>query len=100
MGRSDAGVTEADSRALPKGRDDVVFRALVDEWVLFDPISHQLHVLNHVAALIWNLCDGTADENGIVEALRELLDDAPDPATLRAHVDETLGTFRREGLLH
>ena len=99
MGRSDAGVTETDSGVRPQGREDVVFRALVDEWVLFDPVSHQLHVLNNVAAVIWNLCDGSVDEDGMVQALQELMEDAPDVATLRTHVGETLEAFRREGLL-
>lgn len=83
----------------PMGRDDVVFRALVDEWVLYDPATRQLHVLNHTAALVWDLCDGTLDEDGLIRALGDLLPHAPPPDVLRGHVRGTLDTFAREGLL-
>lgn len=89
----------AEQHSTPRGRDDVVFRALVDEWVLYDPDTRQLHVLNHTAALVWSLCDGTLDEAGMVRAVGDLLDDAPAEPVLRAHVRETLATFVREGLL-
>lgn len=82
-----------------RGRDDVVFRALVDEWVLYDPATRQLHVLNHTAALVWSLCDGTLDEAGLAQALGDLLPSAPAEPVLRDHVRETLATFVREGLL-
>lgn len=83
----------------PRGRQDVVFRPLVDEWVLYDPETRQLHVLNHTAALVWSLCDGALDEAGMVQALGDLLPDAPPEPVLRDHVRETLDTFLREGLL-
>ena len=92
-------MTDRVSKPRPHSREDVVFRALVDEWVLFDPMTHNLHVLNHTAALIWNLCDGESDEAGLVVALQDLMEDAPDAETLGAHVRETVATFEREGLL-
>ncbi len=30
----------------PRSRDDVVFRELADDWVLFDPETRRLHVLS------------------------------------------------------
>ena len=37
----------------PKGRSEVIFRPLDDSWVLFDPRSERVHVLNLTAALVW-----------------------------------------------
>lgn len=85
--------------ARPRGRADVVFRSLGDEWVLFDPLTGRLHVLNHTAALVWSLCDGELDADGVVGALRDLVEDAPDEDVLRAHVRQTLERFTGEGLL-
>lgn len=55
--------------ATPKAREDVVFRPLADEWVLFDPRRHLLHVLNLTAALVWSHCDGETSVEALVEAL-------------------------------
>ena len=42
----------------PRGREDVVFRRLDEEWVLYDPQTNQLHALNLSAALVWEHCTG------------------------------------------
>lgn len=83
----------------PRARGDVVFRALVEEWVLYDPATRNLHALNHTAALVWSLCDGTLDEDAMVRALNDLLPDPPPEGVLRADLREALAIFRREGLL-
>jgi GeoRSP system PqqD family protein len=51
-----------------------------------------LHQLNHAAAEIWKLCDGTRDETLIAEALAGCLD-AP-----REILDRDVNTFLRDML--
>lgn len=83
----------------PSGREDVVFRSLAHEWVLYDPETSQLHVLNATAAMVWGLCDGATTRAQMVSEIRESLAGAPDAATVRKDVDEILGRFASEGLL-
>lgn len=43
----------------PRRSDAVAVSELDDELVLYDSATQQVHVLNHSAAAIWRLCDGT-----------------------------------------
>lgn len=83
----------------PRFRPDVVFRPLGPEWVLYDPESRKVHVLNATAALVWRLCDGEHRTEDMVRTLRETVEPSPDEATVRVDVRETIRTFRSEGLL-
>lgn len=85
--------------ATPKAREDVVFRPLADEWVLFDPRRHLLHVLNLTAALVWSLCDGETSMEALVEELESAFTDPPPHGDLVRDVDEALQRFRAEELL-
>ena len=42
----------------PQGRDDLIFRKTGDDWLLYDPVSDDIHVLNLTAALVWSYCTG------------------------------------------
>jgi len=57
-----AGVTHK-----PKVRDDLVFRQLDDEWVVYDPAGEQLHVMNGSAAVVWLHCTGDFTVPEIIE---------------------------------
>jgi len=83
----------------PRARDDVVFRSVAGDWVLYDPRSQDLHVLNVTAAAVWSCADGTRDVAAIAAALREHLEDPPEPAQVRADVERALARFRDDGLL-
>jgi Coenzyme PQQ synthesis protein D (PqqD) len=83
----------------PRGRDDVVFRSVSGEWVLYDPTTRDLHVLNAAAAAVWSCCDGSLDVEGIAAELAAHLDGVPDIDTLREDVSSTVERFTREGLL-
>lgn len=83
----------------PRARDDVVFRAVGPEWVLYDPETRQLHVLNLTAALVWSHCDGSHGVEEMVVAVAEAFPDAPPAGGVRADVVQALETFAREGLL-
>lgn len=75
----------------PKARDDVAFRVVGGGWVLFDPASQRIQVLDVVDALLWSLCTGESgvpeldeevrrafgaarDEPGVSQALQRFLD--------------------------
>lgn len=83
----------------PRSRDDVVFRELADDWVLFDPDSRRLHVLNLTAALVWSHCTGEHGVDEITRRVRRAFDDPPDPEDVAEDVREALRSFVRQGLL-
>lgn len=83
----------------PRARADVVFRAVDGDWVLYDPRTQDLHVLNVTAAGVWSCCDGTLGPDAIARELVEHLEDAPPMDEVRAHVVGTLERFRADGLL-
>lgn len=84
---------------LPKGRSDVVFRPLDDSWVLFDPRTEQLHVLNLSAALIWEHLDGETSLEEIAEAVGSAFDPPIAASRALADVEPVLQRFRDAGLL-
>lgn len=81
----------------PQARDDVLFRQVDDEWVVFDPTANELHVLNLPAAIIWSHCSGESTPAQIAEALREAYGIEAERA--RADVEDALKRFRDAGLL-
>lgn len=83
----------------PRGRDDVVFRQLDEEWVLFDPRADRLHALNLTAALVWSHCTGEHDAGGIAETVAAAFQPPLAGADILADVEATLQRFREEGLL-
>lgn len=83
----------------PKGRDDVVFRQLGEEWVLFDPRSEQLHVLNLSAAIVWNHCTGEFTHAEIVDAVIEAFASPKSRERIERDVDAALAQFSAAGLL-
>jgi RecG-like helicase len=42
----------------PKKREDIESQVLGDEIMLYDSVNEKIHVLNHTAYFIWQLCDG------------------------------------------
>lgn len=83
----------------PRGRDDVVFRQLDDEWVIYDPTSDRLHVLNLTAALVWSHCTGDYGVGEIADAVGKAFDPPVTGERIRDDVESALGTLRSEGLL-
>ena len=83
----------------PRAREDVVFRSVSDEWLLYDPRTQDLHVLNVTAAGIWTCCDGTMSLDQIARHVADHLDGAPDVSIVRADVETTVAKFRADGLL-
>ncbi len=84
---------------LGRAREDVVFRRLEDEWVLYDPASQNMHVLNATAGVIWLHLDGTQTFEELVEHTRSAFDPPAPVEVVRDDVVRTLGRFAAEGLL-
>lgn len=52
----------------------MITRILEDEGILYDPMTHAVHALNPVAALIWELCDGAHSPADIADLLGEIFE--------------------------
>jgi len=85
--------------AHPAARTDLVLRPMGAEWVLYDPETRDLHLLNTSAALTWSLLDGARSIEGIVEEIRDQMRDAPPADAVRGDVEAAVDLFRSAGLL-
>jgi hypothetical protein len=85
--------------ARPRGRDDVVFRQLDEEWVVFDPRSDRLHALNLTAALVWTHCTGELDVGEIAAEVGGAFDPPVPSDEVLPDVEAAVARFRSEGLL-
>ena len=83
----------------PRARDDVVFRQLDDQWVIFDPTTDRLHALNLTAALIWTECAGERDVVGIADQVAAAFDPPASLDGVLRDVTATVERFREQGLL-
>ncbi len=80
-------------------RDDLVFRQLDDEWVVFDSATNKLHTLNLTAALVWTELTGDAGEEDIVTAVAEAFGRPATVDEVRDDIRAAIQRFRDEGLL-
>ncbi len=87
--------TTSDPMWKPVARDDVVFRRVGEDWVLFDPESQRIHVLNLTAALVWSFCTGDYEVQHIEGRVRDAFEDTTDDAG----VAEALRGFKAADLL-
>jgi hypothetical protein len=78
--------------------DNVIGTRVEDEVVLLDFDAGKYFGLKGVAARIWELLEGGATVDAIVEVLMEEFD-APDENTTRADVSKTVERLLREGLI-
>jgi hypothetical protein len=83
----------------PRARPDVILRPMGAEWILYDPETRDLHVLNVSAALVWSHLDGVRTLEQVAEAVAEEVSDAPDLDRVRRDVLDAVETFRESGLL-
>lgn len=80
----------------PRAREDVVFRRVGEDWVLFDPRAQRIHVLNLSAALVWSFCTGEMEVPAVEAEVRKAFGIAlEDP-----RVEEAVRDFLEAGLLH
>lgn len=83
----------------PCARPDVILRPMGVEWILYDPETRDLHVLNVSAALVWSHLDGVQTLERVAQAVAEEVSDAPDLDRVRRDVLDAVETFRESGLL-
>lgn len=83
----------------PRARDDVVFRQLDEEWVVFDPTVDRMHALNLTAALVWSQLDGERSLAQVAEAVATAFATPVDAQSILPDVEEAIARFAREGLL-
>lgn len=83
--------------ARPKTRASCHVREVGDEHVVYEPVSHEVVVLNPTAHLIFTLCDGSRT---VGQMLEELLERFAAPAeVLQRDLLETVGLFQAKDLL-
>jgi len=83
----------------PLARDDVVFRQLDQEWVVFDPSADRLHALNLTAALVWTHCTGEFSVGEIAAEVGAAFNPPVPGENALADVEAVIARFRKEGLL-
>ena len=82
----------------PSRRDDIELRKLGNEWLLYDPRSGTVHILNATARLVWELCDGAHDQSQIEAALVAACT-VPAGADVRRDIEGVLRSFSEKDLL-
>ena len=79
-------------------RDDVDFRRVGEDWILFDPTVQRVQVLDVTGALVWSYCTGEMDvaamEAEVRTAFGAALPRGTDPGVRKA-----LRSFLDAGLL-
>ena len=93
----DEGGTMLEVPERPSARDDLVFREVEDEAVIFDPASGSMHSLTKTAVLIWKMCDGRHSLEDMVRKILEKFEAQPDE--VRRDVERTVRRFGELGLL-
>ena len=81
----------------PKRRTDIVNEIVEDETIIYDPRNHNVHHLNPMAGVIWELLDGNHTLQEITEEVVSAL--GADPVQVGEDVTKTLEEFQRKGLL-
>jgi hypothetical protein len=73
-------------------------RRIQKDFILHDRRSDTVHRLNSVAAIIWELCDGTRDRSALVSEIAEIF--GKSSSDVEGDVDEILARFIDGGLVH
>ena len=73
-------------------------RQIKGDFILHDPRTDTVHRLNSVAAIIWQLCDGTRERSAIVAEIAAIF--SRSPSEVAGDVDEMLARFLDGGLVH
>lgn len=81
----------------PTRKDGVWLRQAGGENVLFDPAAEKVHLVNHSALAIWDLCDGETSPEEMIDAICQL-SDLPDEVVAE-DVERILGEFDQAGLI-
>ena len=80
----------------PTQVDGLEIEQVSDGFVIYHMARDRIHYVNHTAALILSLCDGTRDRETLIAELRQAYDLTTSPAP---DVDQCLKQLRTEGLV-
>ena len=81
----------------PRARDDIVFRQIDEDFVVYDPVKDTTTLLNPSAAVILGLCDGTLSLQHIEEELARIFSIEREVAT--RDVANVIRELRLNGLI-
>jgi PqqD family protein of HPr-rel-A system len=81
----------------PKLRPELLTREVADEFLVYEPESGEVYLMNPTAASIIELCDGSRDAEAIAAVILEAV--AADPDTVKADVERTLADLDEKKLL-
>ena len=81
----------------PKLRAELLTREVADEFLVYEPESGEVYLMNPTAASIIELCDGSRDAEAIAAVILEAV--AADPDTVKADVERTLADLDEKKLL-
>jgi hypothetical protein len=86
-----------DRQARPLARSDITVQLIGDEIMLYDSDNEKIHVLNHSAYAIWQLCNG---ENSLADMCKQLAVRYADSSLdLIDDIQSTIDEFIQKGLL-
>jgi hypothetical protein len=81
---------------LPSRVDEIDVVEVADGFVVYHPERDRVHFVNHTAAVVLELCDGTKSDAEIATLVQRCYE-LPDPPAVE--VAECLAQFRGEGLV-
>jgi hypothetical protein len=76
--------------------DDIDIVEVADGFVVYHPARDRVHFVNHTAAVVLELCDGTKSDAEIASVVQHCYE-LPEPPEVE--VAECLAQFRGEGLV-
>ena len=54
------------TNAIPRRNDSITEKILDDEIILYNQATHNVHSLNKTAGILWQLCDGKASVDEMI----------------------------------
>ena len=53
-----------------KARNDILLKRIVDETLVYDPVSEHIHVITRLSTAVWELLDGSKNTDTIISILK------------------------------
>ncbi len=82
----------------PVRKEGVLARRLGEEWLLYDPQTGSVHVINAMAELVWRLCDGDHSTEDIAQHILATCE-VPAGVDVRQDLGAILKSFSEQGVL-
>ena len=82
----------------PMRKDGIECQKLEEEWMLYDPQTGCVHVLNAVAEVVWRMCDGRHSIGEMAQQIAAAYE-VPEGADVLADVQSVIESFAERGML-